>query len=61
LKAELASKQAELDSEHQGCQITEEALCAQIGDSERRKDDALATLKEAFERSDSFKRDCEGN
>lgn len=59
LKAELASKQAELDSERHRRQITKEALRAQIGDSERRKDDALAALKEASERSDSFKRDCE--
>jgi hypothetical protein len=60
LKAELASRQVELDSERQGCQITEKALRAQIGDSEQRKDDTLAALKEAFERYDSFKRDCEG-
>jgi hypothetical protein len=34
LKAELASKQVELEAECQGHQITEEALCAQVGELE---------------------------
>jgi hypothetical protein len=41
LKAELASKQAELEAEHQGHQVTEVALRAQVGGSEQRKDVAL--------------------
>jgi hypothetical protein len=60
LKAELASKQVELEAECQGRQTTEEALCAQVGESEQRKEDALAPLEEASERSDDFKRECEG-
>jgi hypothetical protein len=60
LKAELAGKQAKLDSKHQGRQVTEEALRSQVSESERRKEDALAALKEASEKSDSFKRDFEG-
>jgi hypothetical protein len=60
LKVELAGKQAKLDSERQGRQVTEEALRSQVGELERRKEDALATLKEAYEKSDGFKRDCEG-
>jgi hypothetical protein len=57
LKGELASKQAELEVERQGCQVTEGALRAQIGESERRKNDALATLYEASEKSEGFKKD----
>jgi hypothetical protein len=44
LKAELSSKQAELEVERQGRQVTEGALRAQIGESERRKNDTLAAL-----------------
>jgi hypothetical protein len=60
LKAELASKQVELEVERQGRQVTKEALRAHVGESEQRKDDALAALKEALERSDCFKKDSEG-
>ena len=60
LKADLASRQAELEVERQGRQVTEGALRAQIGESERRKNDALATLQEASEKSEGFKKDCEG-
>ena len=56
----MASRLAELEAERQGCQVTEEALRAQIGESERRKDDALAALWEASEKSEGFKKDCEG-
>ena len=44
LKAKLASRQAELEAERQGRQVTEGALRAQIGESERRKNDSLAAL-----------------
>jgi hypothetical protein len=59
LKAELA-RQVELEIERQGCQVTKEALRAQVSQSERQKDNTLAALKEAAEKSDGFKRDCEG-
>jgi hypothetical protein len=44
LKAELASKKVELDSERQGHQTSEMALCAQVIEAEQRRDDALAAL-----------------
>jgi hypothetical protein len=59
LKAKLASKQVELEGEHHDCQISEQALCAQVVESEQRKNDALTALKEALEKSDGFKRDYE--
>jgi hypothetical protein len=45
LKAELACKQVELESERQGCRTSKEAFHAQIGESEQRKEDALAALR----------------
>jgi hypothetical protein len=60
LKAELASKHAELEAECQGHQVTEVGLHTQVGESEQRKDVTLAALKEASEKSDCFKKDCEG-
>jgi hypothetical protein len=60
LKLELACKQVELELECQGRRTSEEALHAQIGESEQRKEDALATLKEASGKSDDYKRECEG-
>jgi hypothetical protein len=59
LKAKLASKQVELEGEHHDCQISEQALRAQVVESEQRKNDALTALKEALEKSDDFKRDYE--
>jgi hypothetical protein len=58
LKAKLASKQAELEEEHQGCQVTEVGLRTQVGESQQRKDVALAALKEASEKSNCFEKDC---
>jgi hypothetical protein len=49
----------QLDLERKGRQVTEEALRSQVSESEWRKEDALAALKEASEKSDGFKRDCE--
>ena len=60
LKAKLACKQVELESERQGRRTSEEALRAQIGESEQRKEDALVALKEASRKSDDYKRECEG-
>jgi chromosome segregation ATPase len=60
LKTELACKQVELESERQGCLTSKEALRAQIGELEQRKEDALAALKEASGKSDDYKRECEG-
>jgi hypothetical protein len=40
LKAKLASKEVELDTERQGCQTFERALRAQVIEVEQRRDDA---------------------
>jgi ribosome-binding factor A len=58
--AELASKQVELEGDCHDCQIYKEAFCAQVVESEQQKNDALVALKEVSEKSDGFKRDCEG-
>jgi hypothetical protein len=60
LKVELACKQVKLESKRQGPRTSEEALHAQIDESEQRKEDALAALKEASGKSDDYKRECEG-
>ena len=60
LKAELATKQAKLEAERQGRQVTEGPLRTQIGESEQRKNDAVAALQEASEKFEGFKKDCEG-
>jgi hypothetical protein len=60
LKAKLASKQVELEGERHDRRISKEALYAQVVESEQRKNDALAALKEALEKFDGFKRDYEG-
>jgi hypothetical protein len=44
LKAELASKTAELESVHQGQQASVAALCAQIIDANKSKETALGAL-----------------
>jgi hypothetical protein len=56
----LACKQVELESKRQGRRTSEEALRAQVDESEQRKEDALPTLKEASGKSDDYKRECEG-
>jgi hypothetical protein len=55
LKAELASKQVELDAERQGRPVTEGALRAQIGELERRKVDPVEKimLSRSIELSDA--------
>ena len=60
MKAELASRQAELEAERQGRQVTEGPLRTQIGESEQRKNDAVAALQEASNKSEGFKKDYEG-
>jgi hypothetical protein len=60
LKAELASKDVELDVERQRCHTSEEALLAQIGESEKRKEDALDALREVYEKSNKLEKECEG-
>jgi 1,2-phenylacetyl-CoA epoxidase catalytic subunit len=60
LKGELAAKQTELDTVRQGWQVTEAALQAQIAESEKRKEDGLATLKDASKKSDVFKKNYDG-
>jgi hypothetical protein len=60
LKGELVAKQTELDAVSQGQQVTEATLQAQIVESEKRKEDALAALKDASEKSDVFKKNCDG-
>jgi hypothetical protein len=49
LKAELSSKIAELDSVRQGQQISEAALCSQIIEAEKRKENALGALQTTSE------------
>lgn len=56
LKGELASKQSKLEAVRQGRQVTEAALQAQIVESEKRKGDALAALKDVSESSDVYKK-----
>jgi hypothetical protein len=60
LKANLISNQAELEEERHGCHVSKEALRAQVVESEKRRDDSLATLTKVSNKSDAFKRDCEG-
>jgi hypothetical protein len=52
LKAELASKEVELDTERQGHQTSERALRAQVIEVEQRRDDAMAALRESSRKSD---------
>jgi hypothetical protein len=60
LKAQLASKEVELDSEHQGCQNSERALRTQVIEVEQRRDEAMATLRESSGKSKGLKKECEG-
>lgn len=60
LKGELASKQSKLEAVRQGRQVTEAALQAQIVESEKRKGDALAALKDVSESSDVYKKNYDG-
>jgi hypothetical protein len=56
LKAELASKEVELDTERQGHQTSERALRAQVIKVEQRRDDAMATLRESSIKSNGSRR-----
>jgi hypothetical protein len=47
LKIELAIKQVDVEAERQRRQNSEEVLRAQVAESEKQKEDALAALKEA--------------
>jgi hypothetical protein len=55
----LASKEVELDSEHQGRQDSKRALHAQIIEAEQRRDKAIAALWESSRKCEGLK-ECEG-
>jgi hypothetical protein len=59
LKAKLASKEVELDSECQGCQDSERALRVQVIEAEQRRDEAMAALQESSEKCKGLKKECE--
>jgi hypothetical protein len=59
VKAQLASKEVELDSERQGHQDSEMALRAQIIEAEQRRDEAMAALRESSGKYEGLK-ECEG-
>jgi hypothetical protein len=59
LKAYLASKEVELDSERQGRQDYERALRVQIIEAEQRRDEAMAALRESSGKCEGLK-ECEG-
>jgi hypothetical protein len=59
LKAQLASKEVELDYERQGRQDSERALHAQIIEAEQRRDEAMAALQESSKKCEGLK-ECEG-
>jgi hypothetical protein len=59
LKVQLASKEVELDFEHQGRQDSERAIRAQVIEAEQRRDKAIATLWESSGKSKGLKK-CEG-
>jgi hypothetical protein len=60
LKAQLASKEVELDSERQGCQDSERVLHAQIIEAEQRTDEAMAALWDSSRKCEGLKKECEG-
>jgi hypothetical protein len=60
LKAELASKEAELDTECQGRQTSERALRTQVIEVEQRRDEVMAVLRESSGKSDRLMKECEG-
>jgi fructose-specific phosphotransferase system component IIB len=60
LKAELAIKQVDIETKRQRRQNSEEVLSAQVAESEKQKDDVLAALREASEKSKGLKKDFEG-
>jgi hypothetical protein len=60
LKAQLASKEMELDSERQGCQDSERVLHAQIIEAEQRRDEAMAALRDSSRKCEGLKKECEG-
>jgi hypothetical protein len=57
--AQLASKELELDSERQGHQNSERALCTQVIEAEQRRDEAMTALRESSGKSKGLK-ECEG-
>jgi hypothetical protein len=59
LKAQLASKEVELDSERQGCQDSERVLRAQIIEVEQRRDEVVVALRESSGKCEGLK-ECEG-
>jgi hypothetical protein len=60
LKAQLVSKEVELDSERQGCQDSERALRAQIIEAEQKRDEAMAALWESSRKCEGLKKEYEG-
>ena len=60
MKAELVVKQVDLEAERLERQNSEGVLRAQVVESEKRKEDALAALTEASEKSDGLKKDFKG-
>jgi hypothetical protein len=59
LKAQLASKEVELDSERQGRQDSKRVLRAQIIKAEQRRDEAMSTLRVSSRKCEGLK-ECEG-
>jgi tRNA(Met) C34 N-acetyltransferase TmcA len=59
LMAQLASKELELDSERQGHQNSERALCAQVIEAEQWRDEAMTALRESSGKSKGLKKECE--
>jgi hypothetical protein len=60
LKTGLVLRQDELESERQDRQTVEQALCAQVVEVGKRRDDAMAVMQEAFEKAESLRRECDG-
>jgi hypothetical protein len=60
LKAQLASKEVELDYERQGHQDSERVLRAEIIEAEQRWDEAIATLQDSSGKCEGLKKECEG-
>jgi hypothetical protein len=60
LKAQLASKEVEMDSECQGRQDSERALHTQIMEAEQRRDEVVAALRESFGKCEGLKKEREG-
>jgi hypothetical protein len=61
MKTELVLRQAKLESERHDRQTVELALCAQVVEAGKRKDEAMATVQEASEKAEILKKECDGN